>query len=204
MSEASTTNNPAIEGNTQQARQAILSRCDSLETRTVDQHAFVSGIKYILNTTFMSTEATIDAFFEIYPPEVLCEKSCLKLQILFVTLRDVLNLVGINIERRCGLYIPQAIVNSVYESDNVLRNIASSLIVEFNLTNAESTSTSPGLKIEGHSTVNGEGESFWRRVDNAKRRFSDQERYIGILAESPNLAQIRKAYTPYCNQNDFP
>lgn len=203
MIEASATSAFITGKSTQQAHQSILSRCDSLDTRTFDQHDFVSRIRHILITTFTFTEASIDAIFDLFPPKVVCETSCLKLKILFVIFRDILKLVGINVEHQRGLYIPQAIVNSVYESDNGLRNPASSLISEFEFTNAHSSSTSPGLQVESHNRTNGESESFWRRVDNTNRRFSDRERYSGILAESPNLAEIRKPYTTYCNQRTF-
>lgn len=203
MSGTSSTNIPPT-GQGESTRQDILSRLEDVDTRTVDQHAFVTGMKHIVNTTFMSTDATIDALFELFPPEVLCESSCLKLQLLYVLLRDILNMVGINVERRRGLYIPQAIVNTIFSSDNVARNTASSLIAEFKHSNARSGSSTPGDQQDRQNIGQVDNESFWRRVDNANRRFTEKERYSGILAESPNLTEVRKAYTTYCTQKDFP
>jgi hypothetical protein len=56
-----------------------------------------------------------------------------------------------------------------------------------------------------HTVESGGGghETTWRKIDAASRRFSDNEKYSGILAESPSLAETRNAYLTYCNQNEF-
>lgn len=152
----------------------------------------------------MSTDATIDAMFELFPPEVLCHHTCLQLQVLFVILRDILHFSGITIDKRRGLYIPQAIVNKVYESDNSMRSTATSFIADFKLSASRQTTSGATTITDASTPTHTDSESFWRRVDNANKRFSEQERYSGILAESPNLQEVRKAYLTYCNQKDFP
>lgn len=53
----------------------------------------------------MSTEAIIGAVVELFYPELLCDASCLKLQILYVILRDVLQLAGTPVDRHCWVCI---------------------------------------------------------------------------------------------------
>jgi hypothetical protein len=53
------------------------------------------------------------------------------------------------------------------------------------------------------SGTDGTNEGAWRKVDAANRRFSDNEKYSGILAESPSLAEARNTYITYCNQKEF-
>lgn len=36
------------------------------------------------------------------------------------------------------------------------------------------------------------------------KRFSEKEKYSRILAESPNLSEVRKSCITYCNQKEFP
>jgi hypothetical protein len=45
----------------EQQRLILQSNIDVLLPQTVEQHAFVSGLKHILNTTYMSTEASMEA-----------------------------------------------------------------------------------------------------------------------------------------------
>lgn len=84
-----------------------------------------------MTSTYMSTEATLHSIFELFPPEVLRSHSCLHFQGLYVLLRDILHKVGIVVERRRALYILQAIVDKIYESDNTKRSTGSSFFAEF-------------------------------------------------------------------------
>lgn len=152
----------------------------------------------------MSSEATLDEIIELFPPEVICDFSCLKLQLLYVTLREVLIFCGIQVDGRRGLYIPQAIVNVVCQPDNLMRNTDSSLIADFKLSAGKISGTSSITPTEEAIAKASDSESFWRRADNTSKRFSDNEKYSAILAESPNLNEVRKAYITYCNQKEFP
>lgn len=74
---------------------------------------FIEGLRYLLNTTFMSSQASREIFLDIYPPENLVHRTCLKMAVLHHVMRDVLAHVGISVEQRQGMYIPQAIVNAM-------------------------------------------------------------------------------------------
>jgi hypothetical protein len=52
----------------EQRRLALLSSVQGTDRQTIEQHAFVQGIKHILDTTYMSTEASDEAFVELFPP----------------------------------------------------------------------------------------------------------------------------------------
>jgi hypothetical protein len=65
----------------------------------------------------MSTEASFEALVELFASETLGISECLKLPLLYVETRDVLIFVGIIVEQRQGLYIPQAIINALYAKD---------------------------------------------------------------------------------------
>ena len=43
----------------------------------------------------------------------------------------------------------------------------------------------------------------WCKIDAASRRFADNEKYSGILAESPSLAETRSAYLTEYNLKEF-
>jgi hypothetical protein len=90
----------------EQQRLIVQSNLDGLLPQTVEQHAFFSGLKHILNTTYMSTEASMEALIELYPPETLVCSPCLKQPLLYIHMRDVMRFVGVTVEQRQGLYIP--------------------------------------------------------------------------------------------------
>lgn len=107
------------------------------------------------------------------------------MQLLFEILRDVFQVAGVAVDRRRRLYIPQAIVNAVYQSDNAMLTTAFSLIADFKHFSGRSASTASEAQSEDVSAKKVKTESLWRSVDNVNRWFHDQERYSGILAESP-------------------
>lgn len=72
----------------------------------------------------MSAGSTIKSIIKLFPPELLCETSCLKHQLLYVLFENVLQLVSINIVRHSGRHILQTIVNSVHDRDNTMRKKA--------------------------------------------------------------------------------
>jgi hypothetical protein len=102
----------------------IQSNLDRLLPQTVKQYAFVSGLKHILNTTYMSTDASMEAFIELFPPEALVCNPCLKQSLFYIHMRDVMRFVGVTVEQRQGLYIPQAVFNAIFGNDPTLRNTA--------------------------------------------------------------------------------
>lgn len=79
----------------------------------------------------------------------------------------------------------------------------SNITANFNHFAGRSSATVSGGRTKDTPTTKAERESFWRHVDNAYRRFTDQEPYSGILAESQNLNDVRKAFIIYCYQKDF-
>lgn len=146
-------------GDPEQARRALLMQIDGLETQTVEQYAFVAGMKYIATNNYTSAEAALDVIVELFPPDVLCSPSCLKLQLLYVIFRDVLQHVGLSVDRRRGLYMPEAIANALYQSDETMSNTASQFIADFKprpryryrytpTNEAELTNSGPGSRIE--------------------------------------------------------
>lgn len=149
----------------------------------------------------MSTAATREVILELFPPESLVSPWCLKLPLLFFNFHEVLQLCGVTVEQRQGLYVPQAIMNAVYSDDAQLLNTANSYLADYKLSITRGTSSSP--ISEQRSEVNQESfgnESDWRKVDAVIRRFSDGENYSGILAESPNISEAQNAYITYCSQ----
>jgi hypothetical protein len=87
----------------EQQRLIIQSNLDGLLPQTVEKHAFVSVLKHIINTTDMSTEASMEALIELFPPETLVCNPCLKQPLLYIHMRDVLRFVGVTVEQRQGL-----------------------------------------------------------------------------------------------------
>jgi hypothetical protein len=112
-------------------RAALLTSIQGLEPQTVEQHAFIAGLRHVLNLTYMSTEASAEALIELFPPETLTCSSCLKMLLLYVMMREVLRYVGITVEHRQGLYIPQAVVNAIYANDNTMENTANSYMAAY-------------------------------------------------------------------------
>jgi hypothetical protein len=55
----------------EQRRLALLSSVQGTDTQTIEQHAFVQGLKHVLNTTYMSKEASAEAFVQLFPPRRL-------------------------------------------------------------------------------------------------------------------------------------
>jgi hypothetical protein len=49
----------------------------------------------------------------------------------------------------------------------------------------------------------GAHETIWRKINAASRRFSDNEKYSGILVDAPSLVETRNAYLTYYNQKEF-
>lgn len=155
-----------------------------------------------MNTTYMSTAATLEALIELFPPEALVAYSCLKMQLLYVMMRDVLRFCGITVEQRQGLYIPQAILNAVYAEDATLKNTANTYLADFKLA-PQRSSSGAGASSDTRAGAGDNGtdnESDWRKIDAANRRFNESEKYSGILAQSPNLTEARNAYMTYCSQ----
>jgi hypothetical protein len=189
----------------EQRRLALLSSVQGTDTLTIEQHAFVQGLKHVLNTTYMSTEASAEAFVELFPPETLVCSPCLKQPLLYVLIRDVLRFVGITVEQRQGLFIPQAVSNAIYSSDTTLKNVANSYMANYRLAMSTASETSRASDAAVHPAESGGGghETTWRKIDAASRRFPDNEKYSGILAESPSLAETRNTYLTYCNQKEF-
>lgn len=83
-------------------------------------------MKFILSTTYVSFNATGEAVVELSSPEVLCGFSCLQMQLLYVLSRDVLRISGLTVEQHQNLFIPHAIINTLYSSDINMQNATSS------------------------------------------------------------------------------
>lgn len=83
-----------------------------------------------MDGTYMLTDACLEVLIELCSPEVIAAQCCLKLEIVYIKMREVLPYVGINIAQRKGLYIPQAIVNVLFNKETNLQNEPSPLISE--------------------------------------------------------------------------
>jgi hypothetical protein len=119
-------------------------------------------------------------------------------------MREVLRYVGITVEQRQGLYIPQAVVNAIYAKDTTKKDTTNSYMADYRHATSTTSEVSRASDAGGAANAGGrEIENTWRKVDAASRRFSDSEKYSGILAESPSLAETRKAYMTYSNQKEF-
>lgn len=51
-------------------RPTLIENRSDLDLRTVEQHSFVSSMKYLTTTTYMSTVATMDAIIRLFSPDV--------------------------------------------------------------------------------------------------------------------------------------
>jgi hypothetical protein len=112
--------------------------------------------------------------------------------------------VGITVEQRQGLFI-QAVSNVIYSSDTALKNVANTYMENYRLATSTASEKSRASDDAVHPVESGGGghETTWRKIDAASRRFADNEKYSGILAESPSLTETRNAYLTYCNQKEF-
>ena len=125
------------------------------------------------------------------------------MNVLLFHMRAVLQFSGVTVEQSRGLFVPQAVSSELYSNDSTLKNRANELLAKYRL--RPSTQTSPTSDTSaGPTTTESNNESSRRRVDAGNRRFNEYERYSGILAQSPNLAETKKAYLTYCSQKDFP
>ena len=184
------------------ARTSLIDNIEKVRVLSEEQHAFKEGLLHIMSTTYMSTDEGIDALLELFPREALLSVSCLKMNVLFFHMRAVLQFSGETVEQRRGLFVPQAVSSALYSNDSTLKNRANELLAEYRL--RTSTQTSPTSNTSaGPTTTESNNESSWKRVDAANRRFKEYERYSGILAQWPNLAETRKVYLTYCGQKDL-
>lgn len=133
MSEASasTSKTPPTSIQYTQDQSHLLGRVLALEERTVEQHFFVFSLIYIVDTTFMPSEAPFDAAFERFKPNLLCHSFCLKVHVLYVHLRNVIHSTATVVDRRRGLYISQVTVNKSFQPDKRLRTKAFIFIPRF-------------------------------------------------------------------------
>jgi hypothetical protein len=78
-------------------------------------------------------------------------------------------------------------------------------MANYRLAMSTASETSRASDAAFHPVESGGGghETTWPKIDADSRRFSDNEKYSGILAESPSLAETRNAYLTYCNQKEF-
>jgi hypothetical protein len=65
-------------------RAMLLTSFQGLEPQTVEQHAFIAGLRHNLTSTYMSTEASVEALIEVFPPETLTCSPILKMPLLSV------------------------------------------------------------------------------------------------------------------------
>lgn len=117
-----------------------------------------------------------------------------------------MRLYRISIEQRHFHCIPTVVVEGIYGKDNNLRNAASTFISDFKLSVGRGqTSTTTSSQARDGNTVHdvSDEESTWQKVDVDNGQFSDSEKYSGIQAESPNLAEARNSYITYYNQRGF-
>lgn len=182
----------------------LLGKINGLSILVIEQQNFIEGLKYVLTSTWMSSDASREAIIELFPPDVLVHPACLKFPLLFRLMREALIMLGIPVESRQGLYVPGAVSKAIYATDNLLLNTANRYIADYRHSvdgAARGHPTTVTTQDTGQaSRASAEAESTWRRVDAANLRFDEEEKYSGMLAESPNLAEARNAYMTYCNQ----
>ena len=186
--------------NTDNQRARLATEILNLTGRSEDQHAVIDAMGHILRTTFESTAATKETALELMPPEILLSYSCIKNTLLHKTLRDVLILCGLSVERRQGLPIARALADTLYPSDSALMAESNRLLSEYRHGVTESTARSSQAAAQQSQNE----PLIYRRVDSAAKRFGEIEKYSGILAESPSLLEARDAYATFCDQKQFP
>lgn len=124
---AHSSNNGEQGGNTeqqlQQTRNNLLKKIDALSISISEQQNFIVSLKYVIENTWMSAAASREALIDSFP-DVLLHPVCLKLPLLFRLMRETFQMLSIPIEARQGLYVPQAVADALYASDNVIMNTA--------------------------------------------------------------------------------
>lgn len=159
--------------------QTLPSWIDRLETRMVEQYGLADAMKYTYTTTYMSTEARLDAVHELFLPNVLSTlwmfwsyRFCTSYCVTFCSLL-------IYLAWRRVLYTSQALLSSFCHSENTMGIAASSAL--------------PKSGDSGSAVL--QSRPFWSLVDNVNKRFTGKEKDTEPLAESPNLKEVRESYT---------
>ena len=114
-----------------------------------------------------------------------------------------MRICGLSVKQRQGLFVPQAVFKALYADKANLRTTVSQYIADYRLSGGRTGPSTAGSASRDQSQSEPpaevtDGESISRKVDAANRRFSNSEKYSGILTESPNLAEARKSYITYC------
>lgn len=105
--------------------------------------------------------------------------------------RELLEIVGIRVESSRGLHISQSNVNATYKDDAALLTTAITLLFAHKHQVSQLSSATSTGRSSSHSMLQADSESFWRRVDNENRRFTDKVKCSGILGESQNLNKTK-------------
>lgn len=103
---------------------ADLETVNRLNGRSLEQPAIIDCMRHLLESPMGSSEAAKQTTIELLPPEILLSLSALKAPLLSNTLRTVLRKVGIQVEQKRGLFIPQADAEALYNGDTVLMRTA--------------------------------------------------------------------------------
>lgn len=80
------------------SRKRTTSRIDTLNICADEQHSFSYVTKYVSSTTYILTECTISIVTERFIPAFLSHTTCMKLQLLYVVLCEVLQLASIDFD----------------------------------------------------------------------------------------------------------
>lgn len=90
-----------------------------IRVRTDEWEAFVEGIKYVVDWIYTSTNASREAFMELLPPDVTTAHLCLRLQLFYINVREVLRYDGVSVELWQRLYVPQALSNALFNMGTI-------------------------------------------------------------------------------------
>lgn len=77
----------------------LLKTFSDMHPSTDEKHAFIEEIRQLLNSAFMSSQASREMFIFIFPPENLVHPICLKMIVLYRNMRDVLSQLELLVEQ---------------------------------------------------------------------------------------------------------
>lgn len=116
-------------------------------------------------------------------------------------MREVLRHIGINVEERRGLYIPQTVVDAQLRTGTNLRNWASQFVAVIKLQWKCSVTVWPSIVSEDADSDPKDTEASWRIANLVDRRLMEEK--LRNLSDSFNIIEITNNNIRYCKKKGF-
>ena len=117
-------------------------------------------------------------------------------------MRSLVDAVGLRVERKPGLMIVQAISELMY-NDEQLQTARDAILASRQMRRGASSSSTIQVENTTPTATISSDYDICRTVDATARHFANQEKYSGILAESPSLSEMRSNYLTYCRDKNM-